>query len=427
MRLLRVASRILRIVRKVLGLLILAALLGRDGIELEGPVERVRLFTRKLEFEFVGWTLGAAEVKLGQWSLGATAYLREDDRRSVPLEYLKLVREGSDLESQLAEIYADPNLHEPAQAAAPVARKLDEVRREEEAVQPATESIMQEMIAFVLGDLGLNLGGTAFPPVAFRFSPLPVALIVSPREAIRQDANLQLHPDLVLEDQIQLEKNVERSLGVSALVVAIGGIGTYPTMVQESTDLVWLFEVVAHEWVHNYLTLRPLGLNYDTSQELRTMNETVASILGKEIGRRVLEVYYPELIPAPAPEPAAAPAPDEPQPFDFRSEMRETRVTVDRLLADGRIDEAEAYMEERRQFFWQNGYRHIRRINQAYFAFYGTYSDQPGGAAGDDPVGEAVRMLRARIQSPAKFLRTMAWMDEFSDLLKTLEEMSTPD
>jgi hypothetical protein len=230
-----------------------------------------------------------------------------------------------------------------------------------------------------------------------------------------------------LEEQIQLEKNVERSLDVSALVVPIGGIGTYPTMVEESTDPVWLFEVVSHEWVHNYLTLHPLGLNYDTSQELRTMNETVASILGKEIGRRVLEAYYPALVPAPTPEQPAAPAPGEPQPFDFRAEMRLTRVTVDRMLAEHQIDEAETYMEQRRQFFWQHGYRSIRRINQAYFAFYGTYADEPGGAAGEDPVGEAVRKLWERIHSPAEFLRTMAWMSRFSDLQKVLEEMPAAD
>ncbi len=74
--------------------------------------------------------------------------------------------------------------------------------------------------------------------------------------------------------------------------------------------------------------------------------------------------------------------------------MRITRVTVDELLAEGKIEEAEAYMEARRVFFWENGYL-IRKINQAYFAFYGAYADQPGGEAGEDPVGAAVRELRA--------------------------------
>ena len=86
---------------------------------------------------------------------------------------------------------------------------------------------------------------------------------------------------------------------------------------------------------------------------------------------------------------------DQPPPpvFDFRAEMHQTRVTADRLLAEGKIDQAETYMELRRRFLWDNGY-HIRKLNQAYFAFYGAYADQPGGAAGEDPVGAAVRLLR---------------------------------
>ncbi len=74
--------------------------------------------------------------------------------------------------------------------------------------------------------------------------------------------------------------------------------------------------------------------------------------------------------------------------------MHTTRVHVDELLAAGKITEAETYMDQRRQVFWDNGYP-IRKLNQAYFAFYGAYADVPGGAAGEDPVGPAVRALRA--------------------------------
>jgi hypothetical protein len=91
--------------------------------------------------------------------------------------------------------------------------------------------------------------------------------------------------------------------------------------------------------------------------------------------------------------------------------MHETRVTTDALLAQGKIEEAEAYMESRRQFFWENGYR-IRKLNQAYFAFYGAYADQPGGAAGatEDPIGDAVRKLRSQSSSLADFLNRISWM-----------------
>ncbi len=101
--------------------------------------------------------------------------------------------------------------------------------------------------------------------------------------------------------------------------------------------------------------------------------------------------------------------------FNFNAEMHTTRVHVDELLAQGKITEAETYMDERRLVFWDNGYA-IRKLNQAYFAFYGAYADIPGGAAGEDPVGPAVRALRARSGSLSAFLKTIAQMTSFKQL-----------
>jgi hypothetical protein len=163
-------------------------------------------------------------------------------------------------------------------------------------------------------------------------------------------------------------------------------------------------------------------MNYMSSPELRTMNETAASIAGREIGRAVLERYYPDQVPPPPPPlPPETSEPITPPAFDFRAEMRETRVTVDELLEQGKIEEAEAYMEERRLFFREHGYI-IRKLNQAYFAFHGAYADQPGGAAGEDPVGAAVRQLRENSPSLAAFLNRISWMTSFEQLKEVVEK-----
>ena len=39
----------------------------------------------------------------------------------------------------------------------------------------------------------------------------------------------------------------------------------------------------AHEWVHHYLAFYPLGASYFRSQDLRTLNETVADVVGDEV------------------------------------------------------------------------------------------------------------------------------------------------
>jgi len=86
----------------------------------------------------------------------------------------------------------------------------------------------------------------------YHSTPLPLALIVSPRNTIRQDENISLIPDLTVDQRAALENNVDKKLDVSSLVVGIGGVGVYPTMVMQTSDINWLSEVVAHEWVHNY-------------------------------------------------------------------------------------------------------------------------------------------------------------------------------
>ncbi len=256
-------------------------------------------------------------------------------------------------------------------------------------------------------------------------------MIVSPRNVIQQSANISVLPTLTLDDQIKLEDKVTKSLNVSTLVVPIGGVGVYPTLITETTDFPWLLDTISHEWTHNYLTLRPLGISYGRTPELRTMNETTASITGGEVGKYVLEKYYPELATPQALaslnlislDGASLPASGaaDTTPFDFRAEMHTTRVTADQLLAEGKIDEAEAYMEQRRQFFVKNGYV-IRKLNQAYIAFYGAYADVPGGAAGEDPVGPAVRALRAQSKSLADFVNTIAWMTSFQQLQQAIKK-----
>jgi hypothetical protein len=156
--------------------------------------------------------------------------------------------------------------------------------------------------------------------------------------------------------------------------------------------------------------------------ELRTMNETVAAIAGKELSRVLVENYYPEFLPAQDPPAASNSGQNQatfPPPFDIRAEMHLTRVKVDQLLAEGKIETAESYMEQRRVFLWEHGY-HIRKLNQAYFAFYGAYADQPGGEAGVDPVGAAVRLLRERSSSLADFINRIAWMWNFDQLEKAV-------
>ncbi|MDI6770862.1 MAG: hypothetical protein QMD04_14470 [Anaerolineales bacterium] len=415
----------------------LSALLG--GSSLLAPVEttdRVRAFTRPYEFDYFDWTLDALGVKFAQAAIGAPYYFDGNAHHRIVAEYLELTMQIFQDEHQLNLIYADPQVKDPESASARLRVELSQLKARQAELAPLAEAILQEQVSAVVNEFGLTSGGQPIPPVLFHITPLPYNLIVSRRDKIQSEASISLLSDLSVDRQAELEARVDEGLDVSSLVVPVGGIGSYPTMVLRTSDLRWLTDTIAHEWIHNWLTLRPLGLNYDTTPELRTMNETTASIAGGEIGALILQRYYPELIQAAKSQtvpvglnlgradPNDLPSRRCPEfiegccarkPFDFRAEMHTTRVTADKLLAEGKIQEAEAYMELRRQFFWENGYA-IRKLNQAFFAFHGAYADVPGGAAGEDPVGPAVRQLRAQSPSLGAFLKKIAQMSSFQEL-----------
>ena len=400
---------------------------GGDTPRFTGQSDRIRTYTREIEFDYPNWVWDAAWTKLKQGAIGAPYIFDRGTNKQIVFEYLRITNQLMQTEFAIEQIYANPDISNKEATSELMRNQRDKLIARQQMIAPFAEATLQTQVGEALADLGLTTGGQTLPPILYHTSPTPLALIVAPRDRIIQITNISVLPTLTLNEQIQLEEEVARSQNVSTLVVPIGGVGVYPTMVTETTDLRWLLDTIAHEWTHNYLTLRPLGMNYTTTPELRTMNETTASIAGGEVGTYVLHKHYPELLASVSHQEQVSLAKDlssteklqDSLTFDFRAEMHETRVKADELLAEGKIEEAEAYMEQRREVFWENGYL-IRKLNQAYFAFHGAYADSPGGAAGEDPVGPAVRALREQSDSLADFINTIAWMTSFEELLEAI-------
>lgn len=405
--------------KRILIVLVCILLLTQSVYLPQSLVDKVSLFTGRLEFDYVGWTLNALAMKVGLGGIAPADHIALETQKKVVTQYFDLVKQYNVLEAQVEQIYADPAVKDPAATAADQLKAQAELQKLLDRLAPVAESILQQQVTTVLQENNLTLGGQPIPSVLYHTTPLPKALIVSPRDVVRQDVNISLLANLTLDQISQLEDTISKNLDVSVLVVDIGGVGVYPTMVQRTSNFAWVLGTIAHEWTHNFLIFRPLGWNYDTNNQLRTMNETTASIVGNEIGAQVLQEFYPNYTASTA-LPAAsglktASLNVQTDTFDFNHEMHETRVKVDELLKAGKIDEAETYMEQRRQIFVQHGYL-IRKLNQAYFAFYGAYADTPGGAAGEDPVGPAVRALRQQSASLADFLNRISWMTSFDQL-----------
>lgn len=369
-------------------------------------------------FRLAAWETQAIAQKAHDLLTRPGAGLTPAEQHDLVVTYFDALRRIDELTGQIERIHADPKNNDPIALAAPLQAELNDLRAAQAERRPAVERIIEGQVTAVLADAGLTTGGQVWPPVQFAFTESPDYLIVSPRDRITVKEGVYLDPGISVADMERIEGQVARELDVSALVDGTGGFSSYPTMVVAIPDLTWVLDTVAHEWTHTYLYLRPLGWHYGDNGGMRTINETVASIVGEEIGRQVLERYYPELsAPAGWPQPLSM-RPDwlgqksEPPPFDYGAFMRTTRLEADRLLAAGKIDEAEKYMESQRRILVENGYT-IRKLNQAYFAFHGSYAV---GAAATDPIGGKLRLLRSQAGSLNEFLRTVARFSKPGDL-----------
>jgi hypothetical protein len=82
------------------------------------------------------------------------------------------------------------------------------------------------------------------------------------------------------------------------------------------------------------------------------------------------------------------------------------------MLAQGQISQVEAYMEQQRLILASHGYL-IRKLNQAFFAFYGSYADQPGF---ENPIADNLKALRGKSTSLAAFVEKASSLTNPDDL-----------
>ena len=154
---------------------------------------------------------------------------------------------------------------------------------------------------------------------------------------------------------------------------------------------------------------------------MQMLNETVANVAGREIGDMAFvmfggEVSSPDQSARKPTMPAGTPDFTQDGEFNFGAEMRTTRLRVDWLLSQGKIEEAEEYMEKQRLVFVENGHN-IRKLNQAYFAFYGTYADS---AASSSPIGDQVIEFRNLSPNLGTFISRMSSFGSYSEFLEEL-------
>lgn len=426
MILLRWLGKLFRFARRLLGYLILLALLlfglQRSSIPLALEWNAVAAIVKDHTFDYVTWEISAVAAKIEQTLYGLQPFMQEADRSQYVRTYMNDLAQTRALETQVANLYTDPNVDDPLAESAQLRAERDALRADLFQRQGLAEAILEGQVAAVLVEEGFGTLGQLLPPMSMRYTQLPNLLAVSPRDAISLEIYINIDP-LPIDQIVALEEQIDEQVDVAALVIPLGGIALYPAMITETTSIPFAAETFAHEWLHHYLFAFPLGLNYDFTGETRIINETTASLFGQQIAPLVLRRYYPELARQSDTLVRASRTAQGPS-FDFGAEMDRTRRRVDELLAEGKVEEAESYMEIRRRLFVENGYP-IRKLNQAYFAFYGGYQAGGGvpGAGGADPIGPAVQEIYERSGSLHAFVTIMRGITTRDELLTAAEKM----
>jgi hypothetical protein len=373
--------------------------------------------TKPYNFQITTWEFQTLTGEIGDFLTGKD---KTDNVTAEIITYFTNAARIRNLEATLNAVRAGTMSGDIDQ----IQNELDELRSQNAARRVATEKALEDQVREALAQQGIYNPmdryikiPVSFPSVRVYLGEPPNILVISPRDRIEAIKEVILVPDMSIEDMEKVESQIEQ-LGYSAEVEGLGGLSTYPSYILDESDLRFTLQTAVHEWIHQYLAFTPLGFRYILDQigihqkaEVATINETVADIIGKEIGDMIYQKLVPESVTT-SPQP-----PNNGTGFDFNKAMREIRQAVDNYLAQGEIEQAEAYMEQQRQYLAENGY-YIRKLNQAYFAFHGTYGDSPSSVS---PIGQELTQLRDQSVSIRDFLNNTAGLKSEEELLKKLD------
>lgn len=351
---------------------------------------------------------------LGQFVHGKPT--EEEENASLVL-FFETVRRVEELERTVS------NAERNAAADPRLAAELEVLLKQRERLGRQAAATIEARITAIVREESLTLGlpivgGIVWPPVNIEFTTSPRTLAVSPRDRIELVGTTLLREGLTLSEIEAIERQREAEGNLSALAFAISGVGTYPAIVTYTTDYRRAVETAAHEWMHNYLFFKPLGFHYYRSTDLRTMNETVADIVGREVAEAVIGRW-----PLTGTLSRGMTAPSAPPDVDVNAELRDLRLAVDALLAAAKVAEAEALMEDTRLSLAARGV-YFRKLNQAFFAFTNLYAGEAGAPGAVSPIGPMLDELRERMPSLGAFIKLVEGFTSVSDIERALAEVS---
>ncbi len=194
--------RIGRILDIISVLVILIIVGGSNSPRFTGETDRVRIYTRQIEFDYPNWVWDAAWIKLEQSSIDSPYIFERETNKQIVFDYLRTTEQLTQDETHIEKIFADPSITDKESASAFLRTQRDALAQKQKKLAPFAKSNLQNQVSETLAQLGLTTSGQPLPPVLYHITSAPLALIVSPRNHIEQSANISVLPTLTIDEQI---------------------------------------------------------------------------------------------------------------------------------------------------------------------------------------------------------------------------------
>src|SRR5690349_3017574 len=98
-----------------------------DAPQLTDTSDRVRAFTRQIEFDYPNWVWNAAWTKFEQGAIGLPYLFDRGTNKEVVVDYLRTTQNLEQAEQQIEKIFADPAISNKDSASAYVRAQRDEL------------------------------------------------------------------------------------------------------------------------------------------------------------------------------------------------------------------------------------------------------------------------------------------------------------
>src|SRR5690349_3776208 len=139
-------SRILQVIDFLALAIAIIIALGGDAPSFTGQTDRIRVYTREIEFDYPNWVWNAAWMKLEQGAVGAPFVFDRGTNQQIVFEYLHVTQQLVQTNSAIEQVYADPNVKQKESATTLLRTQRDSLTAQQNQLAPFAEATLQGQV-----------------------------------------------------------------------------------------------------------------------------------------------------------------------------------------------------------------------------------------------------------------------------------------